>query len=132
MNIYVLVKQVPVISDIKINHQTFSIERDGAGTMMNPVDIHAVSAAVALKKSLGGTITVLTMGNETSEVPGRRGRSVAISSNGRPEAASSSSKRSRAQEENLAGSASRAAAPKPTMPGTFNVPERRPRCWPPP
>ena len=68
MNIYVLVKQVPVISDIKINHQTFSIERDGAGTMMNPVDIHAVSAAVALKKSLGGTITVLTMGNETSEV----------------------------------------------------------------
>ena len=42
MNIYVLVKQVPVISDIKINHQTFSIERDGAGTMMNPVDIHCL------------------------------------------------------------------------------------------
>ena len=25
-----------------------------------------------------------------------------------------------------------AAAPKPTMPGTFNVPARRPRSWPPP
>ncbi len=68
MNIYVLMKQVPVISDIKINHQTFSVEREGAGTMMNPADVHAISAAVALKKSLGGSITVLTMGNESCEV----------------------------------------------------------------
>ena len=68
MNIYVLMKQVPVISDIKINHQTFSVEREGAGTMMNPADVHAISAAVALKKSFGGSITVLTMGNESCEV----------------------------------------------------------------
>lgn len=68
MNIYVLIKQVPVISDIKINHKTFSVEREGAGAMMNPVDVHAISAAAALKKSLGGTITVLTMGNESCEV----------------------------------------------------------------
>ncbi len=67
MNIYVLMKQVPVISDIKIDHRTFTVDRSTAGTMMNPVDAHAVSAAVALKKSLGGTVTVLSMGNESCE-----------------------------------------------------------------
>ena len=67
MNIYVLMKQVPVISDIKINHQTFTVDRSSVGTMMNPVDAHAISAAVALKKSLGGTVTVLSMGNEGCE-----------------------------------------------------------------
>ena len=42
MNIFVLMKQVPVISDIKINHQTFTVDRSTAGTMMNPVDAHAL------------------------------------------------------------------------------------------
>ena len=65
MNIYVLMKQVPVISDIKIDHQTFTVDRSSVGTMMNPVDAHAISAAIDLKKSLGGTVTVLSMGNET-------------------------------------------------------------------
>ena len=68
MNIYVLIKQVPVISDIRIDHKTFTVDRSSAGNMMNPVDAHAVSAAVALKKRLGGTITVLSLGNESCEV----------------------------------------------------------------
>ena len=67
MNIFVLMKQVPVISDIKINHQTFTVDRSTAGSMMNPSDAHAITAAVSLKKSLGGTVTVLSMGNESCE-----------------------------------------------------------------
>lgn len=50
MNIFVLMKQVPVISDIKINHQTFTVDRSTAGSMMNPSDAHAITAAVSLKK----------------------------------------------------------------------------------
>lgn len=68
MNIFVLVKQVPVISDIRINHQTFTVDRSGAGSMMNPSDLYAVEAALSLKSSLGGTVTVLTMGDESCDV----------------------------------------------------------------
>jgi electron transfer flavoprotein beta subunit len=68
MNIYVLMKQIPVISNIKINHQTFTVDRSSAGTMMNPADVNALAAAVDLKKHNGGTITVLSMGNESCDV----------------------------------------------------------------
>ena len=68
MNIYVLLKQIPVISDIKINPQTFTIDRSGAGTMANPSDLNALEAALNLKASLGGSVTVISMGNESNEV----------------------------------------------------------------
>ncbi|MDD3221378.1 MAG: electron transfer flavoprotein beta subunit/FixA family protein [Clostridia bacterium] len=67
MNIFVLIKQVPVISEIAINHQTFTADRSAAGSMMNPCDLFALEAAFELKTSNGGTVTVLTMGNESSE-----------------------------------------------------------------
>lgn len=68
MNIFVLVKQVPVISDIRINHQTFTVDRSSAGNMINPSDLYAVEAALSMKSSIGGTVTVLTMGNESCDI----------------------------------------------------------------
>ncbi len=68
MNIFVFVKQIPVISDIQMNHQTFTVDRSSAGNMMNPADLHAVEAALSLKASLGGSVTVLTMGDESCDV----------------------------------------------------------------
>ena len=62
MNIFVFVKQIPVISDIRMNHQTFTVDRSSAGSMVNPADLHAVEAALSLKSVLGGSVTVLTMG----------------------------------------------------------------------
>lgn len=76
MKIYVLMKQVPVISDIKIDHKSFTVDRSSAGSMMNPADVHAISAAVALKKSQGGTITVLSMGDESCEAQLREAASM--------------------------------------------------------
>lgn len=68
MNIFVFVKQIPVISDIRMNHQTFTVDRSSAGSMMNPADLHAVEAALSLKSVLGGSVTVLTMGDESCDV----------------------------------------------------------------
>lgn len=65
MNIYVLMKQVPVISDIKINPQTFTVDRSNAALTTNPSDLNALEAALTLKSEKGGTVTVISMGNES-------------------------------------------------------------------
>ena len=63
MNIVVLVKQVPAISDIKIDVKDNNLVRVGAPSMMNPVDMHAIEAAVAVKDAVGdANITIMTMG----------------------------------------------------------------------
>ena len=68
MNIFVLMKQIPVISDIKINPQTFSIDRSNAALTANPADLNALEAALQLKSEKGGKVTVISMGNENVEV----------------------------------------------------------------
>ena len=68
MNIFVLMKQIPVISDIKINPQTFTIDRSNAALTANPADLNALESALELKAQKGGTITVISMGNENTEV----------------------------------------------------------------
>ena len=67
MNTLVLVKQVPVVSDMKIDHETMTVDRSGVGSMTNPDDLHAVEAALCVREALGGTVTVLTMGPEASD-----------------------------------------------------------------
>lgn len=66
MNIVVLVKQVPAISDIEIDAKDNNLVRVGAPTMLNPVDLHAIEAALKIKEAVGGTITLLTMGTATA------------------------------------------------------------------
>ena len=61
MNIAVLIKQVPAVSDIQLSGDN-NLVRVGAPSMLNPVDLHAVAAALALKDQEGGTVTLLTMG----------------------------------------------------------------------
>lgn len=64
MNIVVLVKQVPAISDIEIDKKNHNLVRVGAPSKMNPVDMHAIEAALAVKDSVPGSkVTILTMGN---------------------------------------------------------------------
>ena len=61
MNIVVLVKQVPAVSEIEIA-QDNNLVRVGAPSMLNPVDKHAIEAAIAVKDAVGGTVTLITMG----------------------------------------------------------------------
>ena len=48
MNIVVLVKQVPAVSDVVIDKTNHNLVRVGAPTMLNPVDFHAIEAALSL------------------------------------------------------------------------------------
>ena len=64
MNIVVLVKQVPAISEIELDPNDHNLVRVGAPSMMNPVDLHAVEAALTLKEQAGGgKVTIVTMGS---------------------------------------------------------------------
>lgn len=67
MKILVLLKEVPVVSDIKIDREKLTIDRSGAGKMMNPADRHAIEAALVLAGEKGGEVTTMTMGPESSE-----------------------------------------------------------------
>lgn len=62
MNIVVLIKQVPNTTEVKLDPKTGNLIREGVETIINPDDLQAVEAAVALKDAHGGTVTVLTMG----------------------------------------------------------------------
>ena len=42
MKILVLLKEVPVVSEIRIDRQSLTIDRSGVGKMMNPADRHAI------------------------------------------------------------------------------------------
>lgn len=61
MNIVVLLKQVPAVSDIQLSRDN-DLVRVGAPSMLNPVDLHALEAALMVKDQEGGTVTLLTMG----------------------------------------------------------------------
>ena len=65
MKIAVLVKQVPAVDTVKIDEKTGTMIRDGVEAELNPLDLHAVEAAVRIKESRpAGTteITAVTMG----------------------------------------------------------------------
>ncbi len=66
MRIFVLVKQVPNTTQVKLDKKTGNLIREGVEAVMNPEDRHALEAAVRIKESLGeenpALITALTMG----------------------------------------------------------------------
>ncbi len=63
MRIFVLVKQVPDSTEIKIDPRTGNLLRQGVAAIMNPEDRHALQAAVELAAQVGeSSVTVLTMG----------------------------------------------------------------------
>ena len=62
MNIIVLVKQVPDTADVKLDPKTGNLIREGIESIINPDDRHALEAAIHLKETVGGKVTVLSMG----------------------------------------------------------------------
>jgi electron transfer flavoprotein beta subunit len=67
MKIIVCVKQVPDAKDVRLDPKTNTLAREGVQSIMNPYDQHAVEAAVRIKESLGGEVTVVTMGPPQAE-----------------------------------------------------------------
>lgn len=67
MNIAVSIKQVPASTEVKINPETKTLMREGAGTQINPFDLYALEEAVRIKErrakeGLETKVTVITMG----------------------------------------------------------------------
>ena len=62
MNIIVCVKQVPDTAEVRIDPVTNTLVRQGVPSIVNPYDRNAVEAALALRDSYGGKVTVLSMG----------------------------------------------------------------------
>lgn len=65
MKIAILVKQVPAVDTVKIDEKTGTMIRDGVEAELNPLDLHAVEAAVRIKESRPAgevTVTAITMG----------------------------------------------------------------------
>ena len=62
MEIVVCIKQVPSVSEVKINEETGVLIREGAGTKLNPYDLLALEAAFLLREQCGGTVSAVTMG----------------------------------------------------------------------
>lgn len=67
MNIIVCVKQVPDAKDVRLDPKTNTLAREGVQSIMNPYDQHALEEAVRIKESLGGQVTVVTMGPPQAE-----------------------------------------------------------------
>ena len=67
MRIIVCIKQVPDVSELKIDPKTNTLIREGVPSIMNPYDLHAIEAGLQIKEKLGCKVTVLSMGPPQAE-----------------------------------------------------------------
>ena len=67
MNIIVCIKQVPDSAHVRIDPVTKALIREGVESILNPFDLHAIEAGLRLRETLGGKVTVLTMGPPQAE-----------------------------------------------------------------
>ncbi|MBN2034969.1 MAG: electron transfer flavoprotein subunit beta/FixA family protein [Deltaproteobacteria bacterium] len=67
MHIAVCIKQIPDAPSIRIDGVRMSIIRDGVESIINPLDVVALEAALSLREKEGGKVVVLTMGPSHSE-----------------------------------------------------------------
>lgn len=70
LKIAVCIKQVPDTAKVTIDHVTGTLRRAAAGSVINPYDLYAVGAALALARAITGSSTIaLSMGPpQTGEV----------------------------------------------------------------
>lgn len=62
MKVVILVKQVPLVTDLKFDPETKTLIREGVPNVINPYDRYAIVEGVKLKKTHGGEAIAVTMG----------------------------------------------------------------------
>jgi electron transfer flavoprotein alpha/beta subunit len=67
MKIFVCIKQVPGISEVRIDPKTNTLVREGVPSIMNPHDKHAIELGVSIKEKYGAEIIALSMGPPQAE-----------------------------------------------------------------
>ncbi|MFX1557957.1 MAG: electron transfer flavoprotein subunit beta/FixA family protein, partial [Promethearchaeota archaeon] len=67
MKIFVCIKQVPGVSEVRIDPKSNTLIREGIPSIMNPHDKHAVELGLTIKENYGGKIFALSMGPPQAE-----------------------------------------------------------------
>jgi electron transfer flavoprotein beta subunit len=67
MKIFVCIKQVPGVSEVRIDPKTNTLVREGIPSIMNPHDKHAIELGLTIKENHGGEVTALSMGPPQAE-----------------------------------------------------------------
>ena len=67
MKIFVCIKQVPGVSEVKIDPSTNTLVREGVLSILNPNDRNALELALILKEEQGAEIIALSMGPSQAE-----------------------------------------------------------------
>lgn len=67
LNLVVCIKQVPMVSELPWDSKTGTLRREVAEGMMNPACMHALEAALCLKRDHGARVFVVTMGPPMAE-----------------------------------------------------------------
>jgi electron transfer flavoprotein beta subunit len=67
VNIIVCIKQVPETSNVRMDEATGTMVREGVESIVNPLDLYAIEAAIRLKEERDGHVTVLSMGPPNAE-----------------------------------------------------------------
>lgn len=62
MHMVVCLKQVPDVTEIRIDPVTNTLIREGVPSIINPYDLNALEEALAIKDKHGGRVTVISMG----------------------------------------------------------------------
>ncbi|MBI5399202.1 electron transfer flavoprotein subunit beta/FixA family protein [Candidatus Saganbacteria bacterium] len=62
MRIVVSIKQVPDVTDVKIDPVTNTLIREGVPSIANPYDLHALEEALKLKDQYGAKVIAISMG----------------------------------------------------------------------
>ena len=62
LRVIVCVKVVPRPEEVKVNPATHTLDRVNARNMINPPDMNALEAALALKDRYGGRVSLMSMG----------------------------------------------------------------------
>lgn len=67
MRIVVCVKQVPDTDDVRIDPERKTLVREGIPLILNPLDEHALEAALRIKHTHGAEVTALSLGPPSAE-----------------------------------------------------------------
>lgn len=67
MRVAVLLKQVPDSDEVRMDEEKGTMIREGTGAIINPLDLHALEAAVKVRSVRGGKVTVFSMGPPQAE-----------------------------------------------------------------
>ena len=67
MKVFVCIKQVPSVSEVKIDPKTNTLVREGTPSITNPFDKNAIELALTIKETHGAEVIAISMGPPQAE-----------------------------------------------------------------